>query len=289
MEPRTAQRARSLWLATEPLHAVCYFDDDCRALGKDLGLKGFWMGYFATRIAPLGAVAPALATSVLGVFAPCMVARALPAAWNIVSPDRVLGERGTRAARALRAIHPGLDRSATALLPRLQALVDNAPDTARPLFAANRALRDQADPVERLWQLATTLREFRGDVHLAVLADRELDACEALVLAAATGRVPRDTMRVDRGWTEEEWAAATDRLRARNLVDAHGAATALGRSARTRIEEDTDRLAARLLRPLPPAESDHLLELLTPLARRVLAADLLPFPNPIGLPRPDTP
>ncbi|MFE6689814.1 hypothetical protein ACFVFQ_25470 [Streptomyces sp. NPDC057743] len=289
MEPRTAQRARSLWLATEPLHAVCYFDDNCRSLGKALGLKGFWMGYFATRTAPLGAVAPAVATSVLGVFAPSMVARALPAAWDIVSPDRLLDERGARAARALRTLDPGLDRSAIALLPRLQALVDDAPDTARPLFAGNRALRDQADPVERLWQLTTTLREFRGDAHLAVLADRELDACEALVLAAATGRVPRDTMRVDRGWTEEEWAAATDRLRARNLVDAHGDATALGHSERTRIEEDTDRLAARLLRPLPPAESDHLLELLTPIARRVLAADLLPFPNPIGLPRPDAP
>ncbi|MFK0290638.1 hypothetical protein ACIQU6_09185 [Streptomyces sp. NPDC090442] len=107
MEPCTAQHARSLWLATEPLHAVCYFDDDCRALGRDLGLRGFWMGYFATRTAPLGTIGPEVATSVLGVFAPGMVARALPAAWSIVSPDRVLGERGTRAARALRVINPG--------------------------------------------------------------------------------------------------------------------------------------------------------------------------------------
>ncbi|MER7154234.1 hypothetical protein ABT366_25865, partial [Streptomyces lydicus] len=70
--------ARSLWLVTEPLHAVCYFDEECRGLGKALGLKGFWMGYFASRTAPLGAVEPAAATAVLGVFAPRMVARALP-------------------------------------------------------------------------------------------------------------------------------------------------------------------------------------------------------------------
>ncbi|MCZ0975718.1 hypothetical protein O1L55_39800 [Streptomyces albulus] len=202
MEPPAAQRARSLWLMTEPLHAVCYFDDDCRALGKSLGLRGFWMGYFAARTAPLGAVEPAAATAVLGVFAPGMVARALPAAWSTVSPAHVLDERGTRAARALRTIAPDLDRSATALLPRLQALVDAAPDTGRPLFAANRALCDHADPVERLWQLATTLREFRGEAHLAALADRELDGCEALVLTAATGRVPEGTTREDRGWTE---------------------------------------------------------------------------------------
>ncbi|MFJ5674121.1 hypothetical protein [Streptomyces sp. NPDC093097] len=289
MEPLTTQRARSLWLTTEPLHAVCYFDDGCRALGKDLGLKGFWMGYFVTRTAPLGAVEAAAATAVLGVFAPGMVARTLPAAWSIVSPARALDERLTRAARALRAIDPDLDRSATALLPHLQTLVDAAPATARPLFAANRALCDRADPVEQLWQLTTALREFRGEAHLAVLADQGLDACEALVLAAATGRVPKETMRVDRGWTEEDWEAAADRLRSRNLVDAHGNATPAGLRERTRIEEETDRLAARLLRPLPPAEADHLLELLAPVAHRVLAAGLLPFPNPIGLPRPDTP
>ncbi|MFE7296496.1 hypothetical protein [Streptomyces sp. NPDC057579] len=289
MEPPTAQRARSLWLMTEPLHAVCYFDDDCRALGKALGLKGFWMGYFASRTAPMGAVEPATATAVLGVFAPGMVARALPAAWSTVSPAHVLDERGTRAARALRAAAPDLDRSATALLPRLQALVDAAPDTARPLFAANRALCDHADPVERLWQLTTALREFRGEAHLAVLADRELDGCEAVVLTAATGRVPEGTVREDRGWTEQEWAAAADRLRSRGLLDAHGDPTAQGRHERTHIEAETDRLAARLLRPLSEADTDHLLELLQPVVRRILAADVLPFPNPIGLPHPDTP
>ncbi|SHN25376.1 SCO6745 family protein [Streptomyces yunnanensis] len=289
MEPTTAQRARSLWLMTEPLHAVCYFDDDCRALGKSLGLKGFWMGYFASRTAPLGAVEPAAATAILGVFAPGMVARALPAAWHIVSPAHVLDERGTRAAHALRRIVPDLDRTAPALLPRLQELVDAAPDTARPLFAANRALCDHADPVERLWQLTTALREFRGEAHLTVLAERELDGCEALVLTAASGRVPEGTMREDRGWTEEEWAAAADRLRSRDLLDAHGAPTASGLRERTHIEEETDRLAARLLRPLSPSEVDELLELLHPVVRRILAADVLPFPNPIGLPHPDTP
>ncbi|GGU93188.1 hypothetical protein GCM10010211_69990 [Streptomyces albospinus] len=284
-----ARQARALWLMTEPLHAVCYFDDDCRSLGRALGLKGFWMGYFASRTAPLGAVEPAAATAVLGVFAPGMVARALPAAWSTAGPAHVLDERGRRAAHALRRIHPHLDRTATELLPLLQAIVDDAPATARPLFAANRALCDPADPVERLWQLATALREFRGDAHLSVLADRDVDGCEALVLAAASGLVPKDTIREDRGWTEEEWAAAADRLRARDLVDAQGDATASGLCERTRIEEETDRLAARLLRSLSPAQADGLLGLLEPVVRRILAADVLPFPNPIGLPHPDTP
>ncbi|MFF4603284.1 hypothetical protein ACFY12_11115 [Streptomyces sp. NPDC001339] len=281
--------ARSLWLVTEPLHAVCYFDEECRDLGRALGLKGFWMGYFAARTAPLGAVEPAAATAVLGVFAPGMVARALPAAWSIAGPAHVLEERGTRAAHALRRIAPDVERKAAALLPPLQGIVDDAPATARPLFAANRALCDHADPVERLWQLATALREFRGDAHLCVLAEEGLDGCEALVLAAGAGRVPRDTIRLDRGWSEEEWSAATDRLRARGLVDAQGAATVRGRQERDRIERATDRLAARLLHALPEAETEALLRSLEPVARRVLASDVLPFPNPIGLPHLDEP
>ncbi|KOG40422.1 SCO6745 family protein [Streptomyces decoyicus] len=282
-------RARSLWLLTEPLHAVCYFDDKCRDLGKDLGLKGFWMGYFASRTAPLGAVEPAAATAVLGVFAPGMVARALPAAWSVTSPAHVLGERGSRAAHALRGVAPELEHAAADMLPPLQTIVDAAPATARPLFAANRALCDHADPVERLWQLVTALREFRGDAHIAVLADEGLDGCEALVLAAASGRVPRDTMRQDRGWSEEEWSAAADRLRSRGLVDAQGDATEHGRQERERIEAATDRLAGRLLHPLPEAETERMLHTLEPVVRRILAADVLPFPNPIGLPHLDEP
>ncbi|MFI9076416.1 hypothetical protein ACIGW8_07910 [Streptomyces sioyaensis] len=281
--------ARSLWLLTEPLHAVCYFDDHCRDMGKDLGLKGFWMGYFAARTAPMGALEPAAATAVLGVFAPGMVARALPAAWSVVSPAHVLDERGSRAARALRGIDPELEQRAAELLPPLQAIVDEAPGTGRPLFAANRALCDHADPVERLWQLVTAVREFRGEAHLAVLADEGLDGCEALVLAAAAGRVPGDTMRQDRGWSEEEWAAAADRLRARDLVDARGDATEYGRTERERIEAATDRLAGRLLHSLPEAQTEAMLHSLEPVVRRILAAEVLPFPNPIGLPHLDEP
>ncbi|MFG2137729.1 hypothetical protein [Streptomyces sp. NPDC048650] len=279
-------RARSLWLLTEPLHAVTYFDEHCRALGEDLGLKGFWMGYFASRTAPLGAVEPALATAVLGVFAPGMIARALPAAWTVVSPAHVLDERARRAAAALRSIHPGLDGTAAELSAPLLTIAEAAPDVARPLFAANRALCDHADPIERLWQLSTALREFRGDAHLAVLAGEGLDGCEALVLATASGRVPKDTMRQDRGWSEEAWAAAADRLRSRGLVDERGEATERGRQERTRIEDETDRLAAHLLRPLTTPQTDRLLEGLEDVVRRILAADVLPFPNPIGLPHP---
>lgn len=52
------------------------------------------------------------------------------------------------------------------------------------------------------------------------------------------------------------------------------------------VEDTTDRLAARLLRPLTESAVDELLADLELPTRLVLGAELLPFPNPIGLPRP---
>ncbi|MFE3904186.1 hypothetical protein ACFXPY_28715 [Streptomyces sp. NPDC059153] len=45
-------------------------------------------------------------------------------------------------------------------------------------------------------------------------------------------------------------------------------------------------MAARLLRPLTDSMVDALLAALELPTRQVLEAGLLPFPNPIGLPRP---
>ncbi|MFF2960120.1 hypothetical protein ACFVT1_14730 [Streptomyces sp. NPDC057963] len=278
-------RPRTLWLRTEPLHAVIYFDEECRGLGRSVGLKGFWMGYFATRTAPMGPVRPEAATAVLAVFAPGMVARALPAAWRIVAPETLIELRARLAARALRRLVPGIDTLAGQLAPPLTAMVEDASALARPLFAANRPLCDRADPVERLWQLTTALREFRGDAHAAALADHGLDAPEALVLAAATGRVPREGIQLDRGVSDTQWLDAEERLRSRGMIDAESAATARGREERDLVEDTTDRLAARLLRPLADSTADALLAALEVPARQVVAAKLLPFPNPIGLPR----
>ncbi|WP_283514790.1 hypothetical protein [Streptomyces sp. H10-C2] len=278
--------ARALWLRTEPLHAVVYYDTQCREMGRSLGLKGYWMGYFATRSAPLGPARASVVTAAFGVFAPGMIARALPASWDITTPERALDLRADRTAAALRALDTELPYSARRLTGPLREMVEGAPALARPVFAANRELPDRSDPVEQVWQLVTALREFRGDAHLAVLADHGLDGCEALLLAAADGRVPADSMRQDRGWTEKEWAEAGTRLHIRGLLGADGSLTEHGRDERQLIEDHTDRLAARLLRPLSDDRAHALFADLDPVVRRILAGRVLPFPNPIGLPRP---
>ena len=45
--------ARAAWRVLEPYHAMIYFAPEAREAYAAAGLKGFWMGYFASRVAPL--------------------------------------------------------------------------------------------------------------------------------------------------------------------------------------------------------------------------------------------
>ena len=49
-----ASIAREFWKRIETLHAVTYFDHESTDAATNAGLRGFWMGYFGFRAAPLG-------------------------------------------------------------------------------------------------------------------------------------------------------------------------------------------------------------------------------------------
>ena len=168
-----------MWKAIEPLHAVTYFSEECRTANKKAGLKGYWMGYFASRGAPLGAVSAGTIEATFFGFHPARVRRAIPDAWGFASPERILAVRGAAAARALRRAFPGIEDVAAETAPQLHEAVMAADGAGRALFAANRDLPVPDDPVEALWQAATALREHRGDGHVAVLTAEGLDGVEA--------------------------------------------------------------------------------------------------------------
>jgi hypothetical protein len=140
------------------------------------------------------------------------------------------------------------------------------------------------DPTEALWLATTCLREHRGDGHVSLLTAAGLDGCEALVLFAATEGLAPEMLQASRGWTAEEWAAAEERLEARGLFGLDGL-TGSGRELRERVEADTDALAAGPFAGLSDDELDALGRDLRSLADRVLSAEVIRFPNPMGLPR----
>jgi hypothetical protein len=278
--------ARRLWAALEPLHDVVYFAGGVRPAGIALGLRGFWMTYFAFRAAPLGPVpAPPVVAAFAG-FHPAMVAKALPDAWSRTTPAACLEARAAVSTAALRGV--GVDPQACDRAAGLLGPVAAAADpTGRPLFAANAALALPADAVGRLWQLATTLREHRGDGHIAALVTEGITGLQAHVLQYASGHIPRAVLqRARSGWTDEDWAGAADALRDRGLLTAgpDAALTAAGRTVLDSVEASTDERAwSGGLAPLGEHGAEEVLTLLRPSARAVAASGMLPEISPTGL------
>jgi len=275
-------QARRMWRLFEPLHAVTYFTPEAREHFEAGGLRGFWRGYFAGRSAPLGAVEAAPVIAAFFGFAPGMVARALPDVWSRATPEQALEARSAGAAAALGRLLGGFPAADVAEAADLLAEAVRGADTAgRVLAAANAALPVPEEPLAKLWYAATLLREHRGDGHVAALVTAGLDGAEALVWRSSLD-LHRDVLQPARGWTDEEWASAAERLRARGWLTASGAATQDAADAHRDIEEITDRVAMRPWQRLGEAGTERAAELLAGLADT--AYSQLPQVNPIGLP-----
>jgi hypothetical protein len=278
--------ARAVWRLIEPLHAVTYFAPEARDAARSVGYRGFWMGYFANRAAPMGEVTPGVVTATFFGFHPAMVERAIPDAWGFAPASVAIGSRREAAAAALRRVLPDADAFADQALTLLWPVIDEADGGGRPLFSANRELDDPDDEVAQLWQAVTALREHRGDGHVACLTAEGVGGCEAHVLAAAAAGTPAEVVRDARGWSDAEWLEATVFWRSVGVLDGDRL-TERGAALRERIEARTDELALVPYGELRDEERSRLVELLAPATRAVLASGLIPFPNPVGLPHPD--
>lgn len=252
------------WL-TETVHAVVYFAPEARVAYEQLGLRGFWRGYFAGRCAALGPVGPDLAAAVLGGFAPTMVARAVPEVWHITTPAEVLTARTHAATAALRRLLPVNSEDEVVTAAELTGRCVEALDVSgRPMAAAHRQVARPTDPVGALWHDVTVLREHRGDGHLIAVAAAGLVWPEPHLLIADRLDPARQA---HRGWTDEQWTVAAACIHHHDVAD---------------IDDATDRLAAAAYDVLAPQERAALASALQPLA--AAAAAQLPYPNAMGLP-----
>lgn len=274
--------ARTMWHLLEPIHAVTYFSDETTAAYKAVGLKGFWQGYFASRVAPMGPVGGEVCAAVFYNFQPEMVQRALPSAWAAASPETVLAARDEALQPVLASMFGDADTVAEAADLATLAIEGCALE-GRALFAGHAALPPPEDPILRLWWAATLLREHRGDGHIAALLANRIEGLEAHVLVVGTGRLPRELMQTARSWSDEEWLAAERRLAVRGLVEG-GRLTSAGEALRQQIEDTTDDLATEPWHRLGDERTERLAELLRPLREKVVSTGRIPFYNPIGLP-----
>jgi hypothetical protein len=277
--------ARRFFDRFEPVHGVTYFAPEARAALDGLGYRGYWMGYFAARSAPLGMVPPEVVTAIFYNFAPERVAKALPAAWQIAGPEAALQARQDSAVAALRRYGLTVDESVTTAAELAAGAVQQAPLDGRPLFAANRALPWPDDPLAALWQAATLLREHRGDAHIAVLSAAGVSGRECNVLQAAAGLIPRDYIARTRDYDDATWRHHEEQLAERGLLNDDGTLTEAGRELKDAIESTTDALALSALDALSDDEVEALFQALTPITRAVVAGGDLPAVTPMNLRR----
>ena len=156
----------------------------------------------------------------------------------------------------------------------------------RVLGAANQALPRPEQPHVRLWQALATLREHRGDGHVAALVARRLGPGGAMVLKCAAGEadpgVPaadpqagtwRPGMRLAQRELRERWPGST-----RTPVSPKPE-----RPPGPGWRPSQDAAAGTPWTTLGSAATARLAHLLEPLARTVLDSGIVPGGNPAGL------
>ena len=264
--------SRRAWGDLEVLHVVGYFAPEVTEAYVDLGLHPR-LAYFPARAAAFGPAGPGLTTATFYVFAPWLVAAALPAAWETATPEQVVAARRLGISASLRGLLGSPDVGEALDIAR-EVCAGLSPQ-GRPLYAAHADLPWPDDDLVALWHAATLVREHRGDGHLAVLQVAGIDPVEATVLGGLYSSTT-SFLRKTRGWSDEEYDAATGRLRERGWLDGDGGFTAAGRAARQRVEDDTDRLAVEGWEHIGVERTARLHELVRPLREQVLQAGVLP-------------
>lgn len=282
-DPRAGRRCHT---PLNALHSAVYFSPEFDAeagalgLGRGSGVAFSPGGYFAARSAAMGAVGPGTVTAAFFNFSHALIARHIPAAWAVATPEQVLAARLRVADRLLRRLL-GDEALASEEMAEAAGLAVRAAEgcriEGRPLCAAEADQPVAREPHIALWQAATVLREHRGDGHIALLTHAGLDGLEALVSHTSSGRGFTPAFaRATRGWSGDEWAAAEERLRDKGLLDADGGLTEAGTSLRTRLEHETDRLGAAPYDHLGAAGVARLTELAGGFAAKALGNGAFP-------------
>jgi hypothetical protein len=283
------QWARAYWAAAEPFTIAALFTPEVKAVMQAAGLPAR-AGYVVLRAAPLGAAHPSAVTAAFHGFPRATIEVVLPGAWSAISPeDAVRGAHEAVAASSARqfAEHPSTAKVA-AFADELGAVVAGLDTSGRPLAAANQAVEPPAEPWARLWRAMNTLREHRGDAHVATLLAADLDVVEAQVVMAAWAgeRLQLDRLRSSRSLTDELWVAARERLHERGLLTSEGSLTRAGHELRDGIEAATDVASARPFHQLGADRTEELWQFVGDLSSALIDTGQMIAVTPVGAPWP---
>lgn len=275
--------------ALEPIHAASYFAPEVERALVATGLQPGRMCYFASRSAPMGATSPMATAAAFYNFNPALVARYLPLAWTLAGPAEVIEARFAGASAALhRLVGDTADDVIAELAGLVRAATEDLEPAGRVLFAGHAGLDWPDDPLTALWHGTSLLREYRGDGHLAALLDAGLSGLESIVTHTATGHgFTVEWAKKLRGWSDEQWKGAIERLAEAGLLEPDGdlvRLTAAGQELRAAIEDRTDRMARAPWLRLGSERTERLIELGKSISRTVVTNGAFP-PGVFAAPR----
>jgi hypothetical protein len=275
-----AKAASRLNRVLDPLHSAQYFAPETDQYLTAAGLRPGRMCYFAGRSAAFGAIGPGGVSATFFNFNPALVARYIPRAWTLSTPEQVLAARLDAVDAMLRRLL-GEDTLASPEVAEAAELAREATEgcvpEGRPLYAAHADLDWPEQPHLVLYHATTLLREFRGDGHIGALVAHGLSGIGALITHTAMGKgfTPEAAKRT-RGWSEEEWDAGSAVLTERDVIDASGALTESGAKLRADIESRTDDASVGPWLRLGDEKVERLHELGRGLSRAAVAAGAFP-------------
>ena len=244
-------KARALGAALEPFVGQVYFSPECHANYVALGFQpspGDMNGvalpegiaYFTSRGSLMGQVPGEVVAAAFAVFNPVAVIPSVAAGWSITDAATICAARRDGAIAQLERIlgaKPGGVSQARKILERAVSVL--RPE-GRPLFAGTLSQQVPTSDLGACWHYGDMLREYRGDAHTAAWISAGLDATEIGLLTELYWGLPLKSYSRTRAWSEDDFAAALERLESRGLIN-DGAFTEEGRNVRERIEVDTDR------------------------------------------------
>lgn len=292
--------ARRLASALEPVIGQVYFSPECHQRYVELGFDpspadagGVALpdgpAYFTSRGSVMGQVPGEVVAAAFAVFNPAVVVPAVTLGWTRTDAATICAARTDGAVaqlvRLLGERPDGVERAAE-LLSRA---TDPLRPEGRPLFAGIRSLGVPDDPLAAVWRLGDLLREYRGDCHTAAWISAGFDATEIGLMTELYWGLPMRSYSRTRAWSDEDFDAATERLRSRGLVEDEGL-TSAGRAAREAVEIATDAQLAPALDALGD-EVDELCAIMEPWGATVRAGkgylpsgphDLAPSRPPTG-------
>lgn len=288
----TAAPARALAIAIEPFAGQVYFAPECHCGYEALGFgpSPGKMGevampdgpaYFCSRGSVMGQAPGEVIAAAFAVFNPAVVVPAVTKGWTLTDAETLCATRTDGAVRQLRRVLGAEPDGLRRALELLRRATERLSLTGKPLFAGLVAQGLPGEPLADAWRLADQLREYRGDVHVNAWTTGDFDAMEIGLITELYWGLPLRSYIRTRAWTDEDLAAAEERLESRGLIR-DGGLTDAGRVAREAIEVATDAGCE----PITAALGDDLGELAGIIggwSRRVQAAGGYPAAGPHDL------